>query len=59
MLPRLLEQLLPGRPPPSRPLSPVDGATPLNGEGDVTASPAHAITYLHRDGYFGRDHGVY
>ena len=29
----------------------------LNGEGDVTGSKAHAITYLHRDGYFGRDHG--
>jgi|TARA_B100001741_G_scaffold284853_1_gene260680 hypothetical protein len=60
-LPRLLEQLL----------SPDDRAAVeqaavvcrrryprLNGEGDVTASPAHAITYLHRDGYFGRDHGV-
>ena len=29
----------------------------LNGEGDVTGSVAHEITYLHRDGYFGRDHG--
>lgn len=25
-------------------------------EGDVTASAAHEITYLHRDGYFQRDH---
>ena len=60
-LPRLLEQLL----------SPDDRAAVeraavvcrrryprLNGEGDVTGSVAHAITYLHRDGYFGRDHGA-
>ena len=59
-LPRLLEQLL----------SPGDRAAVeqaavvcrrryprLSGEGDVTGSVAHEITYLHRDGYFGRDHG--